>query len=122
MMRVAPTNARTSEDAALDALAEALAPRLARLLDRDRDGAEMIDVVKTIPASKRALMRACRSGAIVGAVRLARRWLAPRAAVEAWLRALGPRPIRPKPESDDLDALRTRLTQPVARRKRKHAA
>ena len=53
-------------------------------------GDELVDVVRFVPAPKRCVMRACRAGRIAGASLVGRRWLAPRAAVEAWLRELGP--------------------------------
>jgi hypothetical protein len=62
-------------------------------------------------------MRACRSGAIVGAVRVGRRWLAPRASVQAWLRSMGPRSLTtPKDGGDDLEPLRAALARPARRR------
>src|ERR1700722_7251198 len=39
---------------------------------------ELVDVVDTVPAPKRAVMRACRNGEVAGAARVGRRWLASR--------------------------------------------
>jgi hypothetical protein len=43
---------------------------------------ELVDVVDTVPAPRRAVMRACRNGEIAGAASVGRRWIATRAAVE----------------------------------------
>jgi len=103
--------------AALDALADALLPRLRARLAAEAHAGELVDVVATIPAPKRALQRACRTGAIVGATRVGRRWLAPRASVDAWLRAIGPRPVaKAGDEGDALQRMRARLARPRGRR------
>ena len=93
----------------LEALAQRLAPLVARYLGESASS-HLVDVAASVPASKRALYRACRRGEIEGATRVARRWLAPRAAIEAWLRARGPRLVpAPTAEADDLEPLRRRL-------------
>ncbi len=91
---------------ALDALAAALAPRVAALLS-PRD--ELVDVAREVPASKRVLYSLCRRGEIGGAVRVGRRWLAPRASVDAWLRARGPRVVAPVEGEADVERALRRL-------------
>lgn len=83
-------------------LAEALAALLQPAGSDDSD--ELVDVLAHVPGPRRATMRACRDGAIVGASRVGRRWLARRAAVDAWLRTLGPRLV-PAADDDDEAAL-----------------
>lgn len=102
---------------AMRGLARALVPYLKELLEQ-RQGAELVDVVREVPASKRAVMRACREGRIVGAVRVARRWLAPKSSVMAWLGQLGPRLVAPADEDDDLGPLRAELARPPRKRTR----
>jgi hypothetical protein len=60
------------------------------LRSEHRGQVELVDVVETVPAPKRAVMRACRNGEIDSAGCIGRRWIAPRVAVDAWLRAKGP--------------------------------
>jgi hypothetical protein len=97
---------------ALRALAVALAPHLRELLAAERRDAELVDVLAAVPGPRRTVMRACRGGRIVGAVRVGRKWLAPRASVDAWLRSLGPRAVtRPGEQGDRLDAMRARFAQ-----------
>ena len=103
---------------ALRAFAVALAPYLREIAALERRGEELVDVVLAVPASKRALMRACRVGEIAGAVRVARRWLAPKVSLDDWLRELGPRSV-PAPRhgtEDDLESLRASLARNTARR------
>ena len=58
-------------------------------------------------------MRACRAGRIAGASLVGRRWLAPRGAVEAWLRELGPRAVPASDDQgDDLDDIRRWIASP----------
>lgn len=45
-------------------------------------------VERIVGVRRRDFIDACRSGAVVGARRLGRRWLAPAAAVTAWLASL----------------------------------
>ncbi len=122
--------ARQAPDAggdALRALAVALAPHLQQLLLAQQHDQEFVDVLGMLPAPERkpggkerhrvgierAALRACRSGAIEGASKVGRRWLAPRSAVLTWLRSQGPRPvISPADQGDGLDALRARLATP----------
>jgi hypothetical protein len=91
-------------------------------LTRRADEADLVDVVQAVPAPKRVLMRACRTGEIIGACRVGRRWLASRAAVESWLRAHGPRLVAaPSKDADELDYLRSALAvpyRPATRRRR----
>jgi hypothetical protein len=103
---------------ALEALARALAPRVAELLKEQAQGEALVDVVATVPGPKRTVMRACRSGAISGSVCVGRRWLAPRSSVEHWLRSLGPRAVQTPADDDgdELEALRAQLARPGRRR------
>jgi excisionase family DNA binding protein len=105
------------EAQALDALAGLLAPRVARLLANDRFEGKLVDVAEAVPVSRRVLYRACRAGRIAGAVRVGRRWLAARDALDAWLRSCGPRAVAASDpdDSDDLEPLRRRLLSRVAR-------
>lgn len=108
---VEPSAAGASADV-LELLARELAPRVARLLDAGYRGGELVDVAAVVPAPRRTVMRACRTGAVVGAVRLGRHWLAPRASVEAWLRSMGPRPLANKNDGgDELEPLRRSLAR-----------
>lgn len=81
-----------------------LLEQLARLEPADD---ELVDVLSAVPAPKRTLMSACRQGRIAGAVKVGRRWLASRAAIDAYLRQRGPRAV--PNVADDLGALRRRL-------------
>lgn len=96
-------------EGALRALAAALVPYLRELLRAERCDEELVDVAAVVPLPRRAIMRACRAGRIPGAVRVARRWLASRGAVAAWLREVGPRPVRA--QADDLEDLRRSLAR-----------
>lgn len=98
--------------------ATALAPMVAELLANEAHGGQLVDVVRAVPAPKRAVMRACREGRIAGAVRVARRWLAPRQSIETWVRSMGPRAVpAPKGEQDDLEEARASLARPGRRRR-----
>jgi hypothetical protein len=94
---------------ALPVFAEILAPYLRPLLAPE--DAFLVDVANAVPTSRRSLYAACRRGEIDGAVRVARRWLAPKASLDTWLRARGPRLVTstPEEEDDDLEPLRRRL-------------
>jgi len=107
-------------NAAHDAAGELLA-LLERLVDarlatrQARGDGDLVDVASAIPASRRVLFAACRDGAIVGASRVGRRWIAPRSSIDEWLRSRGPRlvPAAPADEGDDeLEALRQSLARP----------
>ncbi len=79
-------------------------------LEHDR-GPDLIDVLSSIPGSRRSLLSACRSGEISGAVKIARRWLASRTAIDAYLRARGPRLVeRDDADEDDLEGVRRALS------------
>lgn len=93
-------------------------------LGPDRRGqAELVDVVATVPAPRRAVMRACRNGEIAGAASVGRRWIATRAAVDAWLRAKGPRvAVAPQDGVDELDELRRSLARPDRPRRRRRTS
>jgi hypothetical protein len=95
---------------ALAALAQVLVPYLKPLLATQQPAEPLVDVAKAVPTSRRSLYRACRGGEIDGAVRVARRWLAPRASLDAWLRARGPRLVPAAQQiEDDLEGLRALL-------------
>ena len=102
--------------AALDALAEALLPRLLSRLAAERQDAKLVDVAAVVPLPRRTVYRACRAGRIEGARRVGRRWLAARAAVDAWVRSCGPRAV-PSPNDDAADDLAP-LRRALARRRR----
>jgi hypothetical protein len=105
---------------ALDALARALAPRVAELLASARTGAQLVDVVASVPAPKRSVMAACRAGKIEGARRVGRRWLASRASIDAWVRSCGARPVAPADADDGGDGLAaTRAALLAAPRRRR---
>jgi hypothetical protein len=91
-----------------------LLPRLRARLAAEACEVEIVDVVQTVPApsaAKRVLLRACRSGAIAGAARVGRRWVASRAAIDVWLRAHGPRFVEPERDGDALERMRTRFAR-----------
>lgn len=96
--------------AGLRALARALLPYLKELLVQEQQAAELVDVVSFVPAAPRVIMRDCRNGKIVGARKVGRKWIAPRVAVEAWLRERGPRVVRRR-KDDGLDDLRARVAK-----------
>lgn len=105
--------------AAMHALAIALLPHLRQLLAAERDGVDLVDVCATVPGPKRTVMAACRRGDVTGAVRVGRRWLAPRAGVEAWLRSRGPRLVNaPGNDDDELESVRRSLATPGRRRRK----
>lgn len=83
----------------------ALAEALAALLVPPPSADELVDVLAYVPGPRRPTMRACRDGAIEGASRVGRRWLARRTAVDAWLRTLGPRLVSEPSADDDGDEL-----------------
>jgi excisionase family DNA binding protein len=113
--------ARPAADAgadALRALAIALAPYLVGLLTAERAEAEIVDVAAAVPLPRRTIYRACRRGHIHGAARVGRKWLASRGAVDAWLRACGPRALpSPDDDEDDLESVRRSLSTPGRRRR-----
>jgi hypothetical protein len=104
-------------------LAAALAPHLAELLGLNRSNAvdDWLDVAEELPTCKRALYRACRTGALPGR-RIKRRWLVRRADFDAWIEthetgappapqpAPHTRALTPAQEHErEMDALRARL-------------
>jgi len=105
-------------DALLEELARLLAPKLvphlAPLLAnvRAQSGPDEVDLA-TVPPGKRRCYAAARSGEIEGAIKLLRRWYAPRQSYarwyEQWRAAKGTRPPPSRPETTGLDALRTRM-------------
>jgi hypothetical protein len=102
--------------AALDALADALLPRLCARLGSAALAAEVVDVLTAVPGPRRTIMAACRRGEISGAARIGRRWCAARGAIEVWIRAHGPRLVQPDDGADELEPLRRSLAQPARRR------
>lgn len=104
--------------AAIVALAAALAPHLRLLLGATPD--ERVDVLQAVPGPRRATLAACRSGKIEGVAKIGRRWIAPRASVDAWLRTLGPR-LLPSPVDADEDAELEELSRAIAREPRGRA-
>jgi hypothetical protein len=102
---------------ALRALAAALAPHLRELLAAERREDDLLDVLEAVPGPKRTIMRAARTGKIAGARRVGRRWLASRAAIDVWLRELGPRTMAARDdEADELEPMRRRLLAGGSRR------
>jgi hypothetical protein len=101
-----------TESAALRALAGALLPYLREFIALEQRDRELVDVAATLPLPRRLLFRACRSGAIAGAARIGRRWLATRGAVEAWARSKSP-PV-PGAYEDHLQEMRKRLARSYA--------
>jgi hypothetical protein len=109
-----------TDSSAMRTLAIALFPYLRKLLlSAQRRDEHLLDVCAAVPGPRRTIMAACRRGDISGAVRIGRRWLAPRAGIDAWLRARGPR-IVPSPDGDqdDLESVRRSLATPGRRRRR----
>jgi hypothetical protein len=98
---------------ALRVLAAALAPHLRELLVAERRDCELVDVAIFCAVDKqRAIAGACRSGAIAGARKVARKWKAPASSVRAWLEKQGPRAVRaPDAEVDEFEAMRRRLAR-----------
>ncbi len=95
-------------EAALDARIEAVVRRVLG----ERRSADLLDVLETVPGPRRSIMKAARSGKIRGAVRVGRRWLAPREAINDWLTRVGPRPLaaaKSEDVDDELEPLRRRL-------------
>jgi hypothetical protein len=124
MSRSSPVPAESGDAAsvALRTLAMALLPHLRDLLATEVRRAELADVCAAIPAPRRTIMRACRNGDIIGAVRVGRRWLAPRGAIDAWLGRLGPPQGAPQSEDDsgdDLEDIRRALARPDSPRRRR---
>ncbi|MGO9833970.1 MAG: helix-turn-helix domain-containing protein [Polyangiaceae bacterium] len=99
--------------AVLDALAEALLPRLVSRLAAMRQDADLVDVAAVVPLPRRTVYRACRAGSIEGARRVGRRWLATRAAIDAWVRSCGPRVVPSRDADDDLEPLRRSLAKGI---------
>lgn len=94
---------------ALRTIAGILRPYLRELDADERVGDEFVDVLRFVPAPRRTMMAACRAGKIEGALKVGRRWVAPRAALERWLQERGPRQV--EVGDDELEALRRRLEQ-----------
>ena len=72
--------------------------------EAEREASTWVDVVTYAKTPKRPTMAACRRGDIVGAVKRGRVWVAPCEAVDGWLRAVGPRPVK---REDGLEGLRS---------------
>jgi hypothetical protein len=117
-LRLAPKPAPDAVADVLRGLALALAPHLVELLGAARVEAELVDVAAVVPLSRRVVYSACRRGDVAGAARVGRRWLATRAAVDAWLCSCGPRVVAsPADDEDELEATRRRLAAPGRRRR-----
>ena len=113
-------DARTTDSAtaAVHALAVALLPHLRDLLSTERNEESMVEVCAVVPGPRRTIMAACRRGEVSGAVRVGRRWLAPRAGVDAWLRSRGPHLVpTPGGDEDELESVRRSLATPGRRRR-----
>jgi hypothetical protein len=109
----------TDSSTAMRVLAVALIPHLLELFSAQRGDEHLVDVCAAVPGPRRTIMAACRRGDISGAVRVGRRWLAPRTGIDAWLRARGPRVVpAPGGEDDDLESVRRSLAMPGRRRYR----
>lgn len=99
---------------ALRGLARALAPYLRDELGLEqREGEQLVDVAAVVPLPRRAVFAACRRGDIAGATKRSRRWVATRAALDAWLRAGGPRLVSASStdDGDELTEMRSRLAR-----------
>jgi hypothetical protein len=94
---------------AVRALARALLPHLRELMAAERHREDLVEVAAVVPLPRRLVLAACRRGKVSGAVKRGRRWLATRAAVDAWLRAKGPRAMSSPADEDDLEPLRRSL-------------
>ena len=99
----------------LEVIAQVIAPRVGELLAAQRREEGLVDVAAFVGETKqRRIAGPCRNGSIAGACQVARRWRAPRAAVEAWLRTLGPRALpagKSEPGDDGFETLRRRLAR-----------
>jgi excisionase family DNA binding protein len=104
---------------ALRALATALVPYLRKLLIDEVNGAHLADVAEVVPLPRRSVYAACRRGDLT-AVKRGRRWLATRAAIDAWLRLGVSRLVAsPSEADDDLEKVRESLARSGARRRTK---
>lgn len=103
---------------AVRALALALLPHLREFLAAERSGEDLVEVAAVVPLPRRLVLAACRRGEVPAARKRGRRWLATRAAVDAWLRAKGPQGVAaPVDENeDDLEPLRRSLARSGRRR------
>ena len=110
-----PPAAETGDDA-LRVLAAALMPHLRETFAYEAGEAQLVDVAKFLPLPRRTVHNACRRGDLV-AVKVGRRWIATRAAIDAWLRVLALHPIPPLSDDDDLEELRRSLLRPSSRRR-----
>jgi hypothetical protein len=114
-LALAPAPTADAAATALRALATALAPYLRELLLAEQDAKGLLDVAQAVPLSRRALFAACRRGDLV-AVKRGRRWLATRAAIDAWLRLGAARPVAGSCDDDDLEEVRRSLMRSGPRR------
>jgi hypothetical protein len=112
----APAHADGVEEA-VRALARALLPYLREQIGAERASHALVEVAAVVPLPRRLVLRACRRGEVVAAVKRGRRWLATRAAVDAWVQASsGPQPEPSSEDEDDLEPLRRSLARSGRRR------
>jgi len=102
---------RQDAGGALRALAVALAPFLRELVEAEQYGDERVEVASAVPGPRRVVLRACRTGKITDAVKVGRKWIASRGAINSWLQSLGPRRVVAQSRGDDLEALRASLAR-----------
>lgn len=115
-LRAVPPIVLDANAEVMRALALALAPYLLPILReelvRGAGGDALVDVLEHVHAPKRTVMRACRTGAIDGATKIGRRWLAPKVSVDAWAQKLGPRVVKSDGAGDGaFDDLRERIAR-----------
>jgi excisionase family DNA binding protein len=91
-------------------------PYLRQLLIDEVGEAQLVDVTKVVSLPRRTLHRACRRGDLA-AVKRGRRWLATRAAIDAWLRLGAPHLVPPSPKEDDLEEVRRSLLRSCSTRR-----
>jgi Helix-turn-helix domain len=110
LAQVSRVPADSGAEVVVNLIVSILAPRVAELLGQQARSDALVDLALVVPGSRRSLYRACRAGEIAGAARVGRRWLAPRASLDAWLRARGPRLVPAHDDADDeLEPLRRSL-------------
>jgi hypothetical protein len=96
-------------ETALRAIAAAIAPFVRDLIVADLHDDRLVDVLATVPGTRRTILRACRRGAIHGAAKVGRRWVARRTSVDAWLGTLTVLPC--SNDDDEFEELRRSLAR-----------